>query len=68
MAIYKMIYRDEENPETHALHVFEVYTKADTRTAASQKFEQNAGTRHVVAGPMGPLEEKVVPKDATWVE
>ena len=61
-----MIYRDEENPETHALHVYEVYCNADHRNHAREVFEAYQGPRHVVAGPLGPFEQKDVSKDATW--
>lgn len=62
-----MIYRDEENPETHALHVFEVYCNADHRNHARDVFEEYHGhPRHVVAGPLGPVDETKVPKDAVW--
>ena len=66
--IFKMIYRDELNPETHQLHIFEVYTRAEKRQDAVNTFNNNGPHYHVVAGPMGPIAESDVPSDATWLE
>jgi hypothetical protein len=69
--VYKMIYRDEENPDTHALHVVERYVRAESRNQARELFETSdksyAGPHHVVAGPIGPLEDSQIAKDAIFV-
>lgn len=52
MPTYKMYLRDAENPETSELHVIEVRCEAKTRQEAQQKFEEQYGTKHVVAGPI----------------
>jgi hypothetical protein len=65
--IYKMIYRDEENPETHQLHITEAYVRAETRNAAQLALDAASKHRHVVAGPMGPIDEADVPAGATWI-
>ena len=70
MAIYKMIYRDEEDPTTHVLHVVERYVEAEHRNHARELFEigdnSYSGPRHVVAGPLGPIAPDKVPADAQW--
>ena len=66
--IYKMIYRDELNPETHKLHIFEVYTRAEKKQEAVDAFNTKGPHFHVVAGPMGPIDEKDVAENATWLE
>jgi hypothetical protein len=65
--IFKMIYRDELNPETHKLHIFEVFTRVEKKQDAVEMFNTKGPHFHVVAGPMGPIDESDVPVDATWL-
>lgn len=52
MAVYKMIYRDGENPGTSTLHVVTKYVEAETRNAAAKLFDDKFGPKWVVAGPI----------------
>ncbi len=52
MAVYKMIYRDGENPETSTLHVITKYVEAESRNAAQKRFDDLFGPKWVVAGPI----------------
>lgn len=52
MPIYKMIFRDGDNPSTSSLHVYDAYCEALNKDAASAIFEANHGVKYVVAGPM----------------
>jgi hypothetical protein len=52
MPTYKMILRDAENPETSELHVVEVRCEAKNREEAQKKFDEQYGSKYVVAGPI----------------
>lgn len=52
MAVYKMIYRDGENPETSTLHVVNKFVEADSRNSAAKIFDDLFGPKWVVAGPI----------------
>lgn len=66
MPIYKMAYRDGDNPETSKLHVNVYFCEAETKKEALKIFETNLGYKWVLAGPIGVDADKV-PSDATFV-
>lgn len=52
MPKYKMILRDADNPNTSELHVIEVEIEAKNREEANKKFEEQYGSKNLVAGPI----------------
>ena len=66
MAVYKMVYRDGDNPNTSSLHCIEKYCNASNRTEAAKIFDDTVGVKWVVAGPI-LMEETKVPKDAVFI-
>lgn len=67
MAVYKMILRDGENPDTSKLHVLDYYCNADTKNQAAEIFDKNFGQKWNVAGPLKIDDLTKVPETATFV-
>lgn len=67
MAVYKMILRDGDNPDTSNLHVIQHYCNASGKTEAARLFEEKFGPKWVVAGPLKIDDESTIPEDANFI-
>jgi hypothetical protein len=66
MPVYKMAYRDGDNPETSKLHMILYFCEAKDRIEADKIFTANFGPKWVLAGPI-LVESNKVPQDAKFV-
>jgi hypothetical protein len=67
MAVYKMILRDGENPDTSKLHVIAYFCNAETKLEAAKLFDDKFGPKWNVAGPTKIEDESSIPGDANFI-